>query len=78
MSNCKYLQSSMVDNLKKHEKDKKSIGIKNICLKQKNNKIIASKIAMLAKEKFSKHFPLNEQCHFIENQKICPFFEQKS
>ncbi len=78
MSNCKYLLQNSYDHLKKHEKDKKSMGISNVCLKQKNNKMISSKISAAAKEKFSKHFPMNEQCHFIENQKICPFFEEKA
>ncbi len=77
MADCKFLQNDLKDNLKKHEKDKKSQGISNICLKQKNNKIIASKISLAAKEKFSRHFPMNGQCHFIENQKLCPYYEEK-
>lgn len=77
MSICKYLQENLFEPLKKHEKDKKSISINNICIKQKNNKLMASKIASVAKEKFNRHFPMNEQCHFSNNQKICPFFEEK-
>lgn len=77
MSTCKYLQEDLFDSLKKHEKDKKSISTSNICLKQKNNKLLASKIANAAKEKFNRHFPMNEQCHFYSNQKVCPFFEEK-
>jgi len=77
MADCKFLQLNSIDNLKKHEKEKKTRGITNICLKQKNNKIIASKISSAAKDKFSKHFPMNGQCHFIENQKTCPYFEEK-
>ena len=77
MTECKYLQQDSFDHLKKHEKEKKNQGISNICLKQKNNKITSAKIAQVAKEKFSRHFPMNGQCHFIENQKLCPFFEEK-
>lgn len=75
MADCKFLLHSTTDNLKKHEKDKKSQGISNICSKQKNNKLISAKISQAAKEKFFRHFPMNGQCHFIENQKLCPFYE---
>lgn len=77
MSDCKFIEQNSFDHLKKHEKDKKSQGITNICIKQKNNKPIAAKIAFSAKEKFSRHFPMNGQCHFIENQKLCPFYEKQ-
>ena len=77
MERCKHLIDSTTDTLKKQEKEKKQVSINHLCSKQKGNRALQLKISQIAQQKFNKHFPANDQCHFSSTAQFnfCPYYE---